>query len=400
MHKLTGKLVALKLIRHRSVIRLYETFESDKNIVFVIELCAGGDLLTYVRKRRKLKEEVARHVFKQIMDGLNYCHAKQILHRDIKLDNVLLNGEGEIKICDFGVSKIVKKGERMSEQCGTPAYIAPEILKGKGYDGFTVDVWSAGVVLYAILHGAVPFNAAEMNDLHKQILKGKYKLKEDISKDAQDLVTRMLELDANKRITTDQALNHAWLKATNPGTVSLFEATEKEAIRKEYAYSAKRKEDTDTATIFTEQNIDLTQSELTRNNTTKSVILAPFNSIASNESLLEKEAEDALPKRKLMKFAARVKEIDRQYEKNNNGDMDNGVFNKCAYSTQHSNAEGLKSPDQDATHSDLYRSLITGEENGKCETDVKESECEQVEAKPAWGISKSIVIGMMCGEKV
>jgi serine/threonine protein kinase len=102
----------------------------------VIELCAGGDLLNYVRKRRKLKEDVAKHIFRQIIEGLGYCHSKSIVHRDIKLDNILLDSEGEVKICDFGVSKIVKKGEIMTEQCGTPAYIAPEILKDKGYTGF------------------------------------------------------------------------------------------------------------------------------------------------------------------------------------------------------------------------------------------------------------------------
>jgi serine/threonine protein kinase len=87
------------------------------------------------------------------------------LHRDIKLDNILLDINGEIKICDFGVSKIVRPGETMTEQCGTPAYIAPEILKDEGYEGFAVDIWSAGVVLYAMLYGAVPFKANDLAEL-------------------------------------------------------------------------------------------------------------------------------------------------------------------------------------------------------------------------------------------
>ena len=88
----------LKQLRHQSVIRLFETFETDKHILFVIELCTGGDLLNYVRKRRKLKEPVAKHAFKQILEGLFHCHSKSILHRDIKLDNILLNAEGAIKV--------------------------------------------------------------------------------------------------------------------------------------------------------------------------------------------------------------------------------------------------------------------------------------------------------------
>ena len=159
------EVMILKQTRHRNIVRLFEYFETQKHILFVIELSSGGDLLSYVRKRRQLKEEVAKSVFKQLIEGLKYCHSKKILHRDIKLDNILLTVEGEVKICDFGVSKVVKPGEKMSEQCGTPAYIAPEILLDKGYEGFAVDIWSAGVVLYAMLYGTVPFKANNMSEL-------------------------------------------------------------------------------------------------------------------------------------------------------------------------------------------------------------------------------------------
>lgn len=136
------------------------------------------------------------------MEGLGYCHSKGILHRDIKLDNILLDSEGEVKICDFGVSKIVKKGEKMTEQCGTPAYIAPEILRDRGYEGFAVDIWSAGVVLYAMLYGTVPFKANNMSELQKLILKAKYTLKEEgISEEARELIRRCLDKDPVKRIT-------------------------------------------------------------------------------------------------------------------------------------------------------------------------------------------------------
>ena len=154
IHRLSGKFVALKSInktflseeaskrkvmqefnilqrtRHKNIVRLYESFETPQHIVFVMEVCGAGDLLTYVRKRRKLKEDVAKHLFKGIVEGLRYCHARGILHRDIKLDNILLTSEGDIKICDFGVSKLVKSGELLKEQCGTPAYIAPEVFEG------------------------------------------------------------------------------------------------------------------------------------------------------------------------------------------------------------------------------------------------------------------------------
>jgi serine/threonine protein kinase len=200
MHKLCRKLVALKSInkefmsddrqkskimhevsillrlRHRSVVQLYETFETKRHMILSMELCAGGDLLNYVRKRKKLDEEEAKVIFKQIIQGLGYIHRKRILHRDIKLDNILLDGKGRVKIADFGVSKYVRANDVMHEQSGTPAYIAPEILREKGYRGFKADVWSAGVVFYAMLFGTVPFKASNMKELHKMIIKGKYSL--------------------------------------------------------------------------------------------------------------------------------------------------------------------------------------------------------------------------------
>ena len=125
-----------------------------------MEVCGGGDLLTFVRRRRKLNEDQAKFIFRQIINGLKYVHSKGVLHRDIKLDNILLTSEGDVKICDFGVSKIVQnKNLVMEDQCGTPAYIAPEVFSGKGYKGFQSDIWSAGVVLYAMLLGTVPFKA-------------------------------------------------------------------------------------------------------------------------------------------------------------------------------------------------------------------------------------------------
>jgi len=356
MHKLTGKMVAiksinkecltdenskqkvmkefaiLKLLKHQSVIRLYETFESKKHILFIVELCAGGDLLNYVRKRRRLKEPVAKIVFKQIIEGLQYCHYKEILHRDIKLDNILLNAMGHIKVGDFGVSRRVKKGERVYDQCGTPAYIAPEILRDKGYEGFAADIWSAGVALYAILYGTVPFKGNDMKSLQKQILKGKYVLKDDISMEARDLLRRMLEVDPNKRITENEILNHHWIRQGAGHKNSLFTEVEKETIRKEYSYVKKSTNGTDTGTLFTEQNIDSTQNELTKNATTKSVILAPFNSTQSDFS--NSNNAPAVEKKCVIKFGAKVRDVDREYEKNNNGDLDNGVYNKLMESSK------------------------------------------------------------------
>ena len=188
-------------LRHQSVVKLYETFETKRHIMLVMELCAGGDLLNFVRKRKRLDEETAKVLFKQIIEGIGYIHSKKILHRDIKLDNILLDGKGNVKIADFGVSKQVKAGEVMYEQSGTPAYIAPEIIKDKGYKGFKADLWSAGVVLFAMLYGTVPFKANNMKDLHKQIIDARYNLKDEITSEAKDLIKSLLNPDPNTRYT-------------------------------------------------------------------------------------------------------------------------------------------------------------------------------------------------------
>ena len=146
-----------------------------------MEYVCCGDLLSFVRKRSKLNETTAKFIFRQIIEALQIIHSHNIVHRDIKLDNILIDLQNNIKICDFGVSKQIRKGDVMHDQCGTPAYISPEILKNQGYEGFGVDVWSAGVVLYAMLSGTVPFKANNMNDLHKMIIRGNYPPIKDIS---------------------------------------------------------------------------------------------------------------------------------------------------------------------------------------------------------------------------
>lgn len=369
MHKLTGKLVAIKSIkkayltdeaskrkvmqefsilkhlRHPNVIRLYESFESAKHILIVTELCAGGDLLNFVRKRKRLPEDLAKFILKRLVEGLQHCHSRGVLHRDIKLDNVLLNSAGELKICDFGVSKIVKKGERMTEQCGTPAYIAPEILRDHGYEGFEADVWSTGVALFAMLYGTVPFKAGNMKDLHRLIMHGKYTLKHDVSTPARDILSRMLDIDPRKRITISEILGHEWLSDVNEAT-SLFTAQEKETIEKEYCCYRKEKRPGETGSLFTEQNIDSTQNELTRNNTSKSVILAPFNSTLTHQSEADSfDSRLVQDNKAIINFGAKVRDVDRQYEKNNNGDVDNGVYNKFVCDSDDAKAEPEPSSD-------------------------------------------------------
>ena len=235
IHKLTGKQVAiksfdkeymkdsfsrkkvfqevyiLKKIHHKNIMRLLEVFESNNHFLIVTEYCSSGDLLHYVKRKKRLDEAKARYIFLQLVYAISHCHCRSVLHRDVKLDNVLLDTEKGVKLCDFGVSKIVKKKQFVKEQCGTPAYIAPEIIANEGYSGFASDIWSLGVVLYAMIQGTVPYKARNMKDLLSLIKKEKFTYPNQISNAAKDLINRMLVIEPTKRLTIPEILNHNWV---------------------------------------------------------------------------------------------------------------------------------------------------------------------------------------------
>ena len=236
VHKLSGRFVAVKSldkaylkeertklkvlqevsnmhsIRHPRVVRLLEVFESSKHFNMVMEFCSGGDLLQYVKSKGKLEEEEAKGIFAQAVESVKACQEQGIIHRDVKLDNILLSSSSQTaKLCDFGVSRLAKRGQRITDQCGTPAYLAPEIIANQGYDGFYVDLWSLGVLLYAMVVGAVPFRAGTLADLHKVILRGKYALPDELSSSVKDLIDALLQLIPQKRLSLDGVLRHPWL---------------------------------------------------------------------------------------------------------------------------------------------------------------------------------------------
>lgn len=164
-----------------NIIRLLEVFENNRYVFFVMEYAQNGDLLKYVKKRSKLSESTAKRIFADIVIGLISIHGKNVLHRDIKLDNILLDENFRPKICDFGVSRFMINEEIINEQCGTPAYIAPEIIDENGYSGFTADIWSLGVLLYAMTTGSMPFRANSIEELHQHILDVDFQIPKELN---------------------------------------------------------------------------------------------------------------------------------------------------------------------------------------------------------------------------
>ena len=336
--KIKNEIEMLSRLRHPFISQILDSFETDTHIFIVMEYICG-DLLGFIRKRGKLSETVSKIIFKQLIEGLKYIHHKKIVHRDIKLDNILIDLTNTIKICDFGVSRNITGEEIMHEHCGTPAYIAPEIFENQGYSGFQCDIWSAGVTLYYILGGIQPFRASSIKDLEKKVLLGEFEPIDEISDEANDLIKLMLRTDPDKRINEDKILNHPWLsniKTENRKKLNLFTDAEKILLSKyDVDYLSSEKEEL--IENFTMKNLETNEDENKKNagGGTKSVIYAPYNTyIDPNEDQskyksfleIEKIYKEIKVNNDLCKYGFKVQQANIKYELSNNQDFDNGII--------------------------------------------------------------------------
>ena len=345
--KIYHEINLMKNLRHSSVVKLLDTFETKNYILIVMENISGGDLLSFVKKRTKLNEKICKFIFKQLLQAIKYIHTKNVIHRDIKLDNVLIDLNNNIKLCDFGVGKMIHEGEILTDQCGTPAYIAPEILENKGYEGPPVDIWSSGVVLYAMLSGTVPFKANNLNDLQNMIMTGNFKEIPEISKESNDLLHKLLQVNPQKRITVDEAMNHPWFNSINnigvnnnifeDNKLSLFTKAEMVLLSKnniDYRNCTKE----EMIENFTLKNLDTKNISENKNNLTKSFIFAPFNSSYMNDEIKKTHLEENLTvENNIILFDEKINILNRQYELNNNGEIDHGVLINRSNMTSRSN---------------------------------------------------------------
>ena len=203
----------LQRIQHPSIIKLFEVIDSAKRMCLVIEYANGGDLCKYVRAKRRLDENEARRLLAQIACGIHICHANNVVHRDIKLENCLLDSRRICKIVDFGFSTAFRPGQKLKTFCGSPSYAAPEIISRKPYIGPPVDVWSLGVLLFGMLAGYFPFQGDTADDLYRRVLRGDFKAPNFISRESRDLLRRMLTVDPARRATIEDVLAHPWTAA-------------------------------------------------------------------------------------------------------------------------------------------------------------------------------------------
>ncbi|XP_073222217.1 SNF1-related protein kinase catalytic subunit alpha KIN10 isoform X1 [Cicer arietinum] len=214
--KVRREIKILRLFMHPHIIRLYEVIETPTDIFVVMEYVKSGELFDYIVEKGRLQEDEARNFFQQIISGVEYCHRNMVVHRDLKPENLLLDSKYNVKIADFGLSNIMRDGHFLKTSCGSPNYAAPEVISGKLYAGPEVDVWSCGVILYALLCGTLPFDDENIPNLFKKIKGGIYTLPSHLSPGARDLIPRMLVVDPMKRMTIPEIRQHPWFQARLP----------------------------------------------------------------------------------------------------------------------------------------------------------------------------------------
>ena len=338
IHKIKHEVRIMKKLRdNKKVVRLLEAFENEKYYFIVMENVIGGNLLNAINKMNKLSEAISRIIFKQLIETIKYIHSKGIVHTDIKPDNILLNLNNNIKICDFGVSKEIKKGLLINDSCGTPAFIAPEILLDDPYDPYMTDIWSCGVVLYVMISGFFPFTGINENQLHRHILSGKFPKLQNISNNLKDLINKILEINPQKRITIDEILNHPWIVGYENETNldeninnysynnSLFTKAEKIIyfkLRRDYR-DINNNDDGNLET-FTYRNIDTDYKDENQNDLSMSFVQTPFNTPRERDDDEDLFYDDVIIEKDIMKFLPKINEMNKQYEINNNCDFDHG----------------------------------------------------------------------------
>ncbi|XP_017209739.1 serine/threonine-protein kinase BRSK2 isoform X3 [Danio rerio] len=208
--KVEREIAILKLIEHPHVLKLHDVYENKKYLYLVLEHVSGGELFDYLVKKGRLTPKEARKFFRQIISALDFCHSHSICHRDLKPENLLLDEKNNIRIADFGMASLQVGDSLLETSCGSPHYACPEVIRGEKYDGRKADVWSCGVILFALLVGALPFDDDNLRNLLEKVKLGVFHMPHFIPPECQNLLRGMIEVDSGKRLTLELIQKHMW----------------------------------------------------------------------------------------------------------------------------------------------------------------------------------------------
>lgn len=214
MNQIKREISVMTLVRHPNIVQLYEVMATKGKIYFVMEYVKGGELFNKVAKG-KLKEEIAHKFFQQLINAVEFCHSRGVYHRDLKPENLLLDENENLKVSDFGLSALSESKRQdglLHTTCGTPAYVAPEVINRKGYDGAKADIWSCGVVLFVLLAGYLPFHDSNLIELYRKIGKAEFKCPSWFPREVRRLLSKMLDPNPDTRISIPKIKESSWFR--------------------------------------------------------------------------------------------------------------------------------------------------------------------------------------------
>lgn len=213
--KVQREVVVMKLLNHHNVMKLYDVYETSKNLFLIMELVEGGELFDYIVKRRTISRSETRRIFREIIAGVDYMHEHGVAHRDLKPENIMLDHQKHVKIVDMGMSAVMRDGELLATSCGSPHYASPQVVSGEKYDGREADIWSCGVILFALMTSNLPFDDDNIRVLLQKVRRGVFKMPSFLADDVRDLISRMIVVDPHKRITMAGIKAHPWFTGAN-----------------------------------------------------------------------------------------------------------------------------------------------------------------------------------------
>ncbi|KAL6656014.1 hypothetical protein ACP70R_006840 [Stipagrostis hirtigluma subsp. patula] len=213
------EIAVMKMVSHPNIVALHEVMATRSKIYLALELVRGGELFSRIARAGRVREEVARRYFRQLVSAVDFCHGRGVYHRDLKPENLLLDEAGDLKVADFGLSALAghaRPDGLLHTACGTPAYVAPEVLAGKGYDGAKADLWSCGVILYVLLVGGLPFHDDNLMAMYRKMQRGEFLSPPWLSSDARKLIRQLLDPNPSTRITVAGLTETPWFRKTSP----------------------------------------------------------------------------------------------------------------------------------------------------------------------------------------